>query len=48
MPEPAFLVDGHMEQLIIQQLCPKKPVRRIGCNGDDVSMAAIANAYTER
>jgi hypothetical protein len=44
MPEPAFLVEGHMERLIIQRLCPKKRVRRIGCNGGDVSMAAIAKA----
>jgi hypothetical protein len=44
MPECAFLVEGHMEQLVIQRLCPRKPVRRIGCNGDDVSMAAVAKA----
>lgn len=44
MPEPAFLVEGQMEQRIIQRLCPGKPVRLIGCNGDDVSMAAIAKA----
>jgi hypothetical protein len=48
MPDPAFLVDGHMEKLIIQQLCKGKPVRLIGCNGDDVSMAAIARAIDAR
>ena len=41
MPEPAFLVDGVMEQRIIAQLCPNKPVRRIECNGRDVALEAI-------
>jgi len=41
MPEPAFLVDGVMEQKIIAHLCPKKPVRRIECNGRDVALEAI-------
>jgi hypothetical protein len=44
MPNPAFLVDGQMEQRIIQKLCQGQPVRLIGCNGDDVSMAAVAKA----
>ena len=44
MPEPAFLVEGQMEQRIIRKLCPNRPVRLIGCNGDDVSMAAVAKA----
>jgi hypothetical protein len=44
MPDPAFLVEGHMEQRIIQRLCPGKTVRLIGCNGDGVSMAAVAKA----
>jgi hypothetical protein len=48
MPEPAFLVEGQMEQRIIQSLCPNKPVRLIRCNGDDVSMAAIARALNAR
>jgi hypothetical protein len=48
MPEPAFLVEGCMEQRIIQELCPRKPVRLIGCNGDDVSVAAIAKALNAR
>jgi hypothetical protein len=41
MPEPAFLVDGVMEQRIIAHLCPNKPVRRIDCNGRDVALEAI-------
>lgn len=39
---PAFLVEGHFEQAFIQNACPGAPVRRIGCNGDDVSIAALA------
>jgi hypothetical protein len=42
MPNPAFLVDGHMEQKIIQTLCPGAPVRRINCNGRDVPMHVLA------
>jgi hypothetical protein len=41
MPEPAFLVDGVMEQRIIARLCPNKPVRRIEYNGRDVELEAI-------
>jgi hypothetical protein len=48
MPKPAFLVEGQMEQRIIQRLCPNRPVRLIGCNGDEVSMAAIAKALNAR
>lgn len=48
MPEPAFLVEGQMEQLIIQRLCPGRAVRRIGCNGDDVSMSALAKLLDTR
>ena len=42
MPEPAFLVEGQMEQKIIEKICPGKIVRRIGCNGDKVEMKAVA------
>lgn len=41
MPEPAFLVEGHMEQSIIQRICPGKTVRLIGCNGDGLAISAI-------
>jgi hypothetical protein len=42
MASSAFLVDGHLEQYFIQQVCPDHPVRRIGCNGHSVSLEAIA------
>jgi len=42
MSKPAFLVEGQMEQKIIQAICPGIVVRRINCNGIDVSMRAIA------
>lgn len=38
----AFLVEGGMEQRIVQRLCPGKPVRLIELNGRDASLAAIA------
>jgi hypothetical protein len=44
MTKPAFLVEGQMEQAIIQAICPNHPVRLIGCNGDSVSMMAVARA----
>lgn len=48
MPEPAFLVEGRMEQQIIQRLCPDKAVRLINCNGRDVTMSAIAKVLDAR
>jgi hypothetical protein len=42
MTRPAFLVEGKMEQLIVQSLCGGAPVRVINCNGDDVTLEAIA------
>lgn len=42
MPEPAFIVEGSLEQAVIQRVCPKHVVRRLGINGRDVSIAAIA------
>ncbi len=38
---PAFIVDGFTEQLIIQQLCPNRPIRR-SINGKDVSLKRAA------
>jgi hypothetical protein len=43
MTRPAFLVEGKMEQKIIQTICPGKPVRLINCNGDDVAIARVAD-----
>lgn len=40
MSKPAFIVDGHQEQRIVQQLCPGAPVKRLDCNGKDVEIAA--------
>lgn len=42
MPDPAFLVEGRMEQVIVQRLCPGKPVRLLGCNSDTAPLAVIA------
>jgi len=41
MAKPGFLVEGHMESTLIQQLCPNAPVIRIG-NGDAMTMTAMA------
>ena len=48
MPEPAFLVEGLMEQRIIQQLCPGKPARLIGANGKDVPISVIARFISKQ
>jgi hypothetical protein len=42
MSKVAYFVEGKMEQLIIQQICPGSPVRMINCNGDGVAIEAIA------
>ena len=41
MINPAYLVEGDLEQKFIQNVCPGYPVRKINCNGDDVSLEAI-------
>jgi hypothetical protein len=38
-----FLVDGHLEQKFLQRICPNRPVRRINCNGRNVSVMAIGD-----
>lgn len=43
MPSPAFLVEGQMEQKILQRICPGQPVRLIGVNGDHVKLEAICD-----
>lgn len=43
MPNPAFIVEGHMEKKIAGKLCPGQPVRRIGCNGDNVEIARMCD-----
>lgn len=42
MIKPAFLVEGDLEQNFIQITCPGVPVQKIGCNGDSVTIEAIA------
>ncbi|WP_157836407.1 hypothetical protein [Xanthomonas sp. SHU 308] len=42
MTKPAFLVDGQTEKLAIQLICPGRPIRVLGLNGNTVSAAAIA------
>jgi hypothetical protein len=39
---PAILVEGRMEKLLVEALCPGSCVRIINCNGDEVSLEAIA------
>jgi hypothetical protein len=43
MPEPAFLVDGVMEQRIIGHICRAKTVQRLNCNGTDTPLEVIVN-----
>jgi hypothetical protein len=43
MVSPAFLVEGQMEQRILQRICPGQPVRLIGVNGDHVKLEAICD-----
>jgi hypothetical protein len=42
MANPAFIVEGHLEQDFIQNACPGSQVRRLECNGDSVAIAAIS------
>lgn len=43
MTNPAFIVDGFTEKLVIGKLCPGKPVSRTDLNGKAVTLDAIAN-----
>ena|ERR1035437_1317863 len=42
MSNPAFIVDGFTEKLIIQHICPNQPIRRTDLNGKDASINAIS------
>lgn len=42
MSNPAFIVEGRMEQMIIKLVCPGKPVVLINCNGDNVPVKTVA------
>ncbi len=42
MSNPAYLVEGHMEQLFLGETCHHStPIVRIGTNGDDVEIATM-------
>lgn len=43
MSNPAFIVDGFTEKLILGKICPGKPIRRTDLNGKSVKIKAIAN-----
>ena len=43
MANPAFIVEGQMEQKIIGRLCPGQPVQRIMCNGDQVPITRLCD-----
>ena len=42
MSNPAFIVDGFTEKLIIERICPNQPIRRTDLNGKDVTIFAMA------
>jgi hypothetical protein len=42
MINPAFIVDGFTEKLIIQRICPHQPIRRTDLNGKYASINAIS------
>jgi hypothetical protein len=42
MPKPAFIVEGQLEQRMVQAACPGHRVVLLGSNGDTVSMKTIA------
>lgn len=41
MYNPAFLVDGFTEKLILARICPGSVVNRIDCNGNSVSIGVM-------
>ncbi len=42
MSNPAFIVDGFTEKILLERLCPNKPVKRTDCNGKDVKLSVMA------
>src|SRR5687767_14837605 len=42
MSNPAFIIDGFTEKLIVQKICPGKRVTRTDLNGKTVTIDAIA------
>lgn len=43
MANPAFIVEGQMEQRILSKICPGRPIRRINCNGDGVAIPRLCD-----
>jgi len=43
VPNPAFIVEGDMEQKILGRICRGHPIRKIGCNGDNVSIERMCD-----
>jgi len=42
MSNPAFLIDGFTEKLILERICQNKKINRINLNGNSVSISAMA------
>lgn len=42
MSKPAFLIDGLMEKIVLEKICPNTTIRLINCNGNSVSIIALA------
>jgi hypothetical protein len=42
MSSPAYIVEGDLEQAFLKNVCPGAPIRKIGCNGDDVALRTLA------
>jgi len=42
MSNPAFLIDGFTEKLVLEKICPNTKINRINCNGHSVSICALA------
>lgn len=43
MPNPAFIVEGDMEQYILDEICRGQPIRKVGCNGDSVTIDRVCD-----
>ena len=48
MTNPAFIVEGQQEKMIVQELCPSQPVRLLGVNGKYVSYGKIASVIDSK
>ena len=48
MSNPAFIVEGQQEKMIVQKLCPSQPVKLLGVNGKYVSYDKIATVIESK